>query len=98
MLKFDVHCLIFNITREGVDFHIAVGSVQFSINITVGKQDFHIENKLRNNMRRHIGSLLTQRYKYFAVMHSLMLPVTHTNTEQNYAFVKYYVYNLDISS
>jgi hypothetical protein len=79
MLKFDVHCLIFSITKEGVNFHIAVGSVQFPINIIVGEQDVHIENRLRNNMRRHILSLLTRRYKHFAVTHSLMLPITHTN-------------------
>jgi hypothetical protein len=89
MLKFDLNCLILNITREGVNFHIAVGSVQFFINISVGQQDFHIENKLRNNMCRHIVSPLTQRYKHFAVTHSLILPITHTNTEKNYVFVKY---------
>ena len=91
MLKFNVHCLIFNITREGVNFHIAVGSVQLSINITVGKQDVHIENRLRNNIRRHIDSLWTQRYKYSAVMYSLMLPITHTNKKwkKNNVFVKY---------
>jgi hypothetical protein len=64
---------------EGVNFDIAVGSVHFSTNISVGKQDVHIENKLRNDMRRHTGSLLTERYKYLAVMHSLMLPIIHTN-------------------
>ena len=54
VLRYTAYC---SISREKeLLFHIAVGSVQCSINISVGDQDVHIENKLRNSMRRHSAS------------------------------------------